>query len=166
MCNPTTFLIEVVGATNFLFTMKLYLVIVLVLCGSYADDELPEDIADLLSQFSDDFNHQLQKRLTDLDPDLNLLDQAQKVDKGKLVNDKGSSCFYEVSEQRIIRTHDSLNNGATYIDSPTEIQNQTACRAECCTHSECDLAVFKDKVRIFVLQYRNQGVHSITCRLF
>ena len=122
-------------------TMKLYLVCLLLLCGSQADDEVVEDIASLLS---DDFLQKIEKRLSrDGPPDATLSPSTLGM-----VSDPGSGCFYQVTESKIIRTHDSINNGAVYIDSGTEIQNKTGCRSECCKRSDCDLAVFKDKVGV------------------
>lgn len=77
---------------------------------------------------------EIQKRLQDYD------DKSDGLDS----NEHDDRCSFNVQDGKIIRTQDSLNSGATFLNSPT-VGSRSECQAECCDTNECNLAVFKAK---------------------
>lgn len=56
------------------------------------------------------------------------------------------NCGYETKANTIIKTRDSMKNGAIFLKH-IEAQNTSSCIITCCCTESCDLAVFKNKVR-------------------
>jgi len=122
--------------------MRIFVVLVLVLCGCQAVKEsVDNNYADLLS---DKLIQKIEKRLQQWEgPDA---PNPVPQEIGNVVTNAGKlSCHFTLQEDTIIRTKDSLDAGATYQSAPS-VTSREDCRKECCQlGTKCNLAVFKDK---------------------
>ena len=77
----------------------------------------------------------------------------KRLDKGDVPRNQdldSSSCQFGVNSSAIIRTRDSIELGAEFLESP-KIDSEKACSRRCCETPGCNLAVFKNKVRDLIL---------------
>ena len=120
--------------------MNAFLILVVLACTCFADKEYAEDFASLLDG---KLLHELEKRLMDYSDD----------DDNSRRNPSNSQCKFVSEQNLIIKTKVSLEQGAIFIDSPDigddEINPRAACEERCCETEDCNLAVFKEKVRIY-----------------
>ena len=113
-----------------------------VLCGCLAEKEVPEEYP---SSLTEKLIQEVQKRLYNYGEDSNGPERNAYSPPAGSIHDDDRVCDFHVVEGQIIRTRDSLDAGATYIDAPVS-RSRAACRKECCRLKDCELAVFKDKV--------------------
>lgn len=64
------------------------------------------------------------------------------------LNSAHSRCTFETDEDQIIKTTESINNGAKFVGKVENILCAKDCTMKCCNDSECDTAVYQDKVRV------------------
>lgn len=88
--------------------------------------DLPKDEKNIIFE--------LVKRLEKGD-DINLLDWKDEL-----------QCQVSTNKTSIIKKKDSLNNGAAFLTSYKNIENNEACSDLCCRNASCDMAVFENKV--------------------
>ena len=119
--------------------MKLRFGVLLLVVGVVAEKELIDaNTEDATSLLTKRLWTQIRKRLKDYgysDSDLDDLDK--ELD--------GEQCTYNFQNGTIIRTHDSIEAGATFINSQIGISREE-CTSECCSVDNCNIAVFKEKV--------------------
>jgi hypothetical protein len=126
--------------------MNLFALLIVLVVGAFAEQEIfDRDTQDATSRLTKKLWTQIKKRLKDYgysDSELNGLDTE--------LNDE--SCIYDLLNGTIIRTHDSVDGGATFINS--QIGNSREdCMEECCAISNCNVAVFKEKVLVHASNY-------------
>lgn len=140
-------------------TIKMQYLVILVVawCSVSAKKEDFAGLEDLMN--NPDLLSELEKRLGALlnedgpdsveDPEAELPCNATT---GKL-NSGQSDCDFHTEEERIIKTTDSLNRGAIFVGKTENIMCAKDCTAQCCNNSECDTAVYQDKVSVYTYKY-------------
>lgn len=104
----------------------IFLLIYVVVC----DKEIVDDRA--LQQIGSELLHEIEKRLNE--------DYSLKSSKNEL-----KDCENTLSTpNQIIKTKESTDAGAVFLDSP-DITSGEECQQQCCQNKDCNLAVFKDK---------------------
>ena len=93
-----------------------------------AKDQQPDQV----DQITDTFIKVLEKRLDEWD------------NKRDALEDISEECVFALNNGSIIRTHDSIEAGATFIKSPV-VESRAGCQEVCCDIANCNLAVYKDK---------------------
>ncbi|CAH1792597.1 unnamed protein product, partial [Owenia fusiformis] len=123
--------------------MKLYFGLLLAVHVALAVDELDE--AEYKKILGSEVWKEIKKSLFDTSKKDALSDDYDFYNTNMNRN-KDPSCnrLYKSDEGFIIRTHESIANGAIFIESPGA-KTQGDCLSECCKQSECNLAVFEDK---------------------
>ena len=98
---------------------------------------------------------------------------------GSLENDDSQSeCSnqFDVLESQIIRTKDSLRNGATFLHALSDVDTALECKNKCCSYSDdstgtlvqCNLAVYQlqkidDKPRCFFFDCYSKDTGNFSC---
>ena len=116
--------------------MILHSLCLLLLCGALAEKEVEEEYTNALTK---KLIHELQKRLMAWEQDTS---ESQE----QITTRDGGSCSYDVVESTIIRTQDSLDAGAKFLQSFTSQVDREMCQTKCCEEKTCNLAVIKEKV--------------------
>ena len=112
--------------------MKFRLMLSLAFIAFCASDkEELGDLTELLNdpQFSDKLLLALEKRLS-------------SSPKGNENNPTGG-CQFVTNTSTIIKTHDSISNGAQFITAPPHLGKE-ACIRKCCENLNCSVAVVKE----------------------
>ena len=123
--------------------MKLFVNFFLIfIAGSFAVEELDEES---VAHLTDDLLHEIEKRLRD---DPSMLDALMEK-SGGLLDMLGSECTHSVTNNTIIETEKSIENGAIFLLTP-DVTSFTDCLNICCDTENCNTAIFKDRVRHFV----------------
>ncbi len=130
--------------------MKLHIILAVLFCGILAEKEVPEYI----SLLSEKLKAEITKRLMNWDDDSSANSDASSPEQNEELDSLAgdSMCHFEVDKSRIIRTRDSIEAGAIFLDSP-KVSSREECYDLCCGNSaqlsaSCTLAVFKDKVSL------------------
>lgn len=71
------------------------------------------------------------------------------VDKRHVDTNNYQMCFesFAIHKDKIIKTQDSRNMGAKYLNE-MEVDSQLDCLKYCCETEGCDVFIFEEKVRI------------------
>ena len=118
----------------FVLKVRVYALLCVLIFGSVAEKERLEDgyseesLADRLISV-------IEKRLQDYDREL-----AVKTPQ------TSHRCEFKDEPNTIIKTHESLEAGAHFIENIDTISTKEECEQHCCESENCNLAVFKEKV--------------------
>ena len=130
--------------------MKLVVCILFLAVGVFTEKEIIDDNTEDATNFlAKRLWTQIRKRLKDYgysETDLDHLDRELDDEQ----------CTYNFQNGTIIRTHDSIEAGATFINSQIGISRED-CTTECCSVANCNIAVFKEKVK--------HNLHVIVCKI-
>lgn len=69
---------------------------------------------------------------------------------------------FNVHRDKIIRTQDSQNMGAKYLNE-IDLGSRVECLKLCCETEDCDVFVFEEKVRMFLIWYEIGLVFKLIC---
>lgn len=69
---------------------------------------------------------------------------------------------FEIHKDKIIRTEDSREMGAKYINE-IDLDSRKECLRLCCETDQCDVFVFEEKVRIFHYNYTIIMLNNVIC---
>ena len=97
-----------------------------------------EDVDESIAQLTDQIIYELQKRLHE-DPD--------QVDG--LADEQ---CRRQINNNTIIKADASIENGANFLDIPNVVSFDD-CFSQCCNTDDCDTAVYKFRVWVFLARY-------------
>lgn len=133
----------------------------LLMTGLYQVDSRSSQISDLKSKLSgveellDEFRAQLQ--------------QEQEYSRVR-ASEVADSCVgdYDAAEKRIIRTRQSIEQGATFLLAPDRVYTWRDCMHACCSHPHCTVAVVQEDTSqagespcfLFNCTYRGRNVCS------
>lgn len=121
------------------------LILVAVISELGAEKERPSDQS--LDQLTSKLFHELEKRLQE--DGLDSQDALEAFGR-ELESANPNSCHYNSSEGTIVRTQDSLDRGAKFLNSFDDTTDPTltreSCLQACCDEDQCNLAVYKMKV--------------------
>lgn len=129
---------------------------VFLLTGLHRADARSSQISDLKSKITgveellDEFRAQLQ--------------QEQEYSRGR-ASEVADSCVgdYDAAEKRIIRTKQSIDQGAVFLLAPDRVYTWRDCLHACCTEPHCTVAVVQEdssQCFLFNCTYRGRNVCS------
>lgn len=105
-----------------------------------------ERLSDLYDMLKDpDFLQEIEKRINSLDDDVDRFSDNHVgcYDNSGLL---ASGCSFHVNGSAIIKTDESLQRGAEFLDDFVNVTCPKDCTSLCCKNKDCDTAVYQDKV--------------------
>ncbi|XP_052766347.1 low-density lipoprotein receptor-related protein 11-like [Mya arenaria] len=125
--------------------MRLFLLILCIFPQLKAEKEAFSDLYDLLN--NPDIVEKLEKRLgiSDNDDPGQFPQPVYQNQCRSLSGALPGDCNFNARNNSIIKTEESLNRGAIFIDNHSNVSCPRDCTELCCQNKECDTALFQDK---------------------
>ena len=143
--------------------MKTLIVLLFFFCLVYCKKESVSDLYDMLND---------PRILSEIEKRLKLLDEdsEQYSDEQIGCDDKsgtiGAECHFTASSDLIIKTNESLQRGAEFLDEIDNVSCPKECTEYCCKNENCDTAVYQDKVSFTGTCEKHPRLNSERTRTF